>query len=135
MLYRLDGEYGHLFPDESVVIVEQNPASARPDGLNKTEFMSWQFLEPANFSSLTMTKSGKARFLKGRFTRFLVDQHGLETGRVALLDFEPSGQIEVELLLRPFNLITPIQFIYGLGWSVERLKFENTGGFDWTNEP
>jgi hypothetical protein len=41
------------------------------------------------------------------------DRHGLETGRVALLDFEPNGQIEIELLLRPFNLTTPLRFIYG----------------------
>lgn len=136
MLYRLDGEYGHVLgPSESTVIVEQNPATARPEGLNKTDFMSWQFLEPADFSSLSMTKSGEVRFLKGRFTNFLVDQHGLETGRLALLDFEPNGQIEVELLLRPFNMNAPMRYIQGLGWSVDRMKFENAGGFDWTNEP
>jgi hypothetical protein len=68
MLFRLDGEYGHLFPDESAVIVEQNPATARPEGLNKTEFMSWSFLEPADFSSLPMRESGEVRFLRNRFT-------------------------------------------------------------------
>jgi hypothetical protein len=135
MLYRLNGEYGHILADETAVIVEQNPATAHPDGLNKTDFMSWRYLEPADFTSMSMTKSGEVRFLKGRFTNFLVDQHGLETGRVALLDFEPNGHIEVELLLRPFNMNPPIQFIYGLGWSIDRVKFENTGGFDWANEP
>lgn len=136
MLYRLHGKYGHVLgPSESTVIVEQNPATPRPEGLNKTDLMSWQFLEPADFSSLSMTKSGEVRFLKGRFTNFLVDQHGLETGRLALLDFEPNGQIEVELLLRPFNMNAPMRHIQGLGWSVDRVKFENVGGFDWTNEP
>ncbi|OOQ88774.1 hypothetical protein PEBR_11396 [Penicillium brasilianum] len=136
MLYNLDGEYGHImYPNDDVVVAEQNPATARPDGLHKTDFMSWKYLETADFQALTMTRFGMVRFLRGRWAQFVVDQEGLETGLLSLADFLPNGQIEIEMLRRPFNLIGVMRFMYGLGWNVSRLKFENTGGYDWANEP
>lgn len=95
MLYRLDGDYGHIMHDSNPVVAEQNPATARPEGLHKTEFMSWKYLETADFDSLTMTRSGMVRFLRGCWRQFVVDQHGLETGLLSLVDFFPNGQIEV----------------------------------------
>lgn len=136
LLYRLDGDYGHIMnPGDSIVIAEQNPSTARPEGLQKADYLSWQILEPANFQHLTMTKCGMVRFPGGLRTNFLVDQDGLETGRLTLVNFKPNGQIDVEMLRRPFNMISVMTYIYGLGWSVDRLKFENIGGGDWANEP
>ncbi|KAJ5368907.1 uncharacterized protein N7496_008667 [Penicillium cataractarum] len=136
MLYRLDGEYGHLMHDGNcTVVAEPNPATARPEGLHKTEFLSWKYLETADFDCLTMTRSGMVRFLKGCWRQFVIDQYCLETGLLSLVDFLANGQIEVELLRRPFNLISVMNFMRGLGWSVGRMKFENTGGPEWANEP
>jgi hypothetical protein len=136
MLYRLDGEYGHIMsPNDHVVVAEQNPATARPKGLHKTDFMSWKYLETADFQALTMTRSGMVRFLRGLWAGFVVDQDGLETGLLSLVDFLPNGQIEEEMFRRPFNLISVMNFMYGLGWNVGRLKSEHIGGPDWANEP
>ncbi|KAJ5438250.1 uncharacterized protein N7458_009248 [Penicillium daleae] len=36
LLYRLDGDYGHIMnPGDCIVIAEQNPSTARPEGLQR----------------------------------------------------------------------------------------------------
>lgn len=87
------------------------------------------------FSALDYDQVRNGPIPRGLRTNFLVDQDGLETGRLTLVNFKPNGQIDVEMLRRPFNMISVMTYIYGLGWSVDRLKFENIGGGDWANEP
>ena len=67
------------------------------------------------------------RFLRAGGVNFLVDQEGLKTGRVLLVEFQAHGQIEVEILCRPFNMIPVMRYLNGLGWNVRRLLEARSG--------
>jgi hypothetical protein len=73
--------------------------------------------------------------LRAGGVNFLVDQEGLETGRLSLVEFQANGQIEVEMLRRPVNMIPVMRYLMRLCWSVGRLKDENIGGAEWSNKP
>jgi len=75
------------------------------------------------------------RFLRAGGVNFLVDQEGLKTGRVLLVEFQANGQIQVEMLRRPFSMIPVMRYLMGLDWNVRRLNDENVGGAEWSNEP
>lgn len=57
-----------------------------------------------------MTRSGMVPFLRAGGVNFLVDQGGLETGQLSLVEFQANGQIEVEMLRPPFKMISVMRY-------------------------
>jgi hypothetical protein len=82
------------------------------------------FLEQADFRAIQMKRDGTA-FFSNTGTWFVIDQSGLDTGRIAVVDFKPNGQVANLIRLRPWNLPGLLLLLQGLGWPLSAVIDEN----------
>ncbi|GIK03451.1 hypothetical protein Aspvir_007522 [Aspergillus viridinutans] len=94
------------------------------------------FLETADFNVISMTRSGTVVFANGAgYTWFVIDQTGLETGRMALVEYASNGDIKASTLRRPWNMEQVMSFGQILGRSVSELAQSGIGGHEGYNQP
>jgi hypothetical protein len=86
--------------------------------------LSSMFLEQADFRAIQMKRDGTA-FFSNTGTWFVIDQSGLDTGRIAVVDFKPNGQVANLIRLRPWNLPGLLLLLQGLGWPLSAVIDEN----------
>ncbi|KAF7115458.1 hypothetical protein CNMCM5793_002416 [Aspergillus hiratsukae] len=104
--------------------VAHNPVSSLPD-LDYS--LSSMFLEQADFRAIQMKRDGTAFFSKPGLW-FVIDQSGLDTGRISVVDFKPNGQVANLIRLRPWHLsgVSGLVLLHeGLGWPLRAMIDEN----------
>ncbi|KAL4901081.1 hypothetical protein BDW74DRAFT_182180 [Aspergillus multicolor] len=106
LLYRFDHETGHCLGNSHMPEVALlNPAS---DTANSFEgFLRWSDLETADFRSIFLTRSGSVVYNGFLGPYILVDEEGLRTGRLSLVQFHQNGTVEGIIQIRPFNMRWP----------------------------
>lgn len=83
-----------------------------------------------------MTNTGTVLFIDlYDYLWFVIDQSGLETGRLTLLQFQPNRQIQASTLQKAFNLGEVMTFHYGQGYPLNTLIEESIGGPPHVNRP
>ena len=94
------------------------------------------YLQGADFRMVSMARTGTVLFhnLSNRLW-LVIDQAGLDTGRLMLLQFQPNGQSLLSTLRRPFNLGDVIAFHYGQALGLEDIVEKDIGGPEHMNEP
>ncbi|GIJ83732.1 hypothetical protein Asppvi_002562 [Aspergillus pseudoviridinutans] len=70
-------------------------------------------LEQADFRAIQMKRDGTA-FLSKTGIWSVIDQSGLDTGRIAVVDFKPNGQVANLIRLRPWHLSELLLLLIGL---------------------
>ncbi|RLL98056.1 hypothetical protein CFD26_101647 [Aspergillus turcosus] len=134
LLYRYDMEVGHCLestymPSKTVV----NPATTGST-LSIEDFPAWLNLEAALFGSIYLTRTGTVLYLGNPGPYALVDEDGLETGRLALTMFKDNGAVEGSVLIRPFNMKEPHMWYSTLGKALDEVK-HSMGGYRHQNPP
>lgn len=110
--------------------------SAQGDSLSLAHVLPALFLEAANFHVISMTRSGTVVFANcAGYPWFVIDQTGLETGRLALVEYTSSGDIKASTLRRPCNMGQVMSFGQILGRSVSELAQSSIGGHEHYNQP
>lgn len=134
LLYRYDIESGHCLAYNYLpTAAVPNPASVSSKPPSIADFLPWLALETAHFRFIYLTRTGTVLYLEGLHSNMLVDEEGLRTGRVALVDYEINGAIKEYALLRPFNMYDAyISVINGWGISFAR---EGKSGHGHRNQP
>ncbi|RHZ56603.1 uncharacterized protein CDV56_107382 [Aspergillus thermomutatus] len=135
LLYRYDMEVGHCLestymPSEAVV----NPVTTSTGTLSIEDFPAWLNLEVALFGSVYLTRTGTVIYLGNPGPYALVDEDGLQTGRLALTVFTNTGAIEDSVLIRPFNMQEPHMRYSTLGKGLDDVK-HSKGGYRHQNPP
>ncbi|KAK9776745.1 hypothetical protein SCAR479_06483 [Seiridium cardinale] len=121
MLYSLDGDDGFLFgkADGETAVPEPNPAGPNP--LTPQNFLSWCYIERADFSHMAMTTSGTIVCHSWRRTHLFVDQEALETGLALLCHIENNGQIMCQGRVWPVLMKDSYMRMSVLGWLVKEI--------------
>ncbi|KAJ5131222.1 uncharacterized protein N7515_007261 [Penicillium bovifimosum] len=70
------------------------------------DFLSWKYLETANFLIIGLTHTGTVLNI-GCHPYVLVDEEGLRTGRLTLVNYDVNGTVKESLHIRPFNMRRP----------------------------
>lgn len=133
LLYNYDIEAGHcLFdnyiPSEAIL----NPETTTNPSIE--DFASWQDLETANFISIYLTHTGNVINYGYTGPYMLVDEEGLRTGRLALVEYEINGTVEDALHIRPFNMRMPHIYASTLGKGLDEIRHV-WGGYRHQNLP
>ncbi|KAL2828176.1 hypothetical protein BDW59DRAFT_51263 [Aspergillus cavernicola] len=106
LLYRFDPETGHCLEDshmpEAALL---NPASHFTNSFK--DFLPWSDLETADFRSIYLTRSGTVVYNGFIGPFLLVDEEGLRTGRLSLVQFAQNGTVRDFIPVRPFNMRFP----------------------------
>lgn len=106
LLYRFDPETGHCLDDAYMPhVAPLNPASPLTNSLE--DFLPWSDLETANFRSVYLTRSGCVVYNGFLGPYLLIDEEGLKTGRLSLVQFRQNGTIEDVVQICPFNIRLP----------------------------
>ncbi|KAJ5712176.1 hypothetical protein N7488_006332 [Penicillium malachiteum] len=92
-------------------------------------------LNMGEFRAISMTKNGFAFFTGRLGIWFIIDQTDLETGRMTMASFNADGTVRDHIKLLPWNMAASVIRLVGLGWSLRRVIFEDTGGSPHLNEP
>lgn len=134
LLYRYDFISGHCLVDNYMpATVELNPASVSSNPPTVVDFLPWLHLESARFGSIYLTRTGTVLHLGALHNHMLVDERGLRTSRLTLVDYEINGAIKDCALLHPFNMHNAyLGFDNGQNISDVRVK---VGGHKLHNQP
>jgi hypothetical protein len=116
--YNYDIETGHILgdnyiPDEAIL----NPATTTDPSVE--DYLPWLDLETANFLSIYLTHTGTVLYLGNEGPYLLVDELGLQSGRLTIVEYEVNGSVRDSVEIRPFNMKMP--YLYA---------FVNWKGFD-----
>jgi hypothetical protein len=105
LLYDYDIEAGHCIdshiPSEAIL----NPATTNDPSVE--DFLPWADLETANFLSIYLTHTGTVIYFGQLGTYILVDELGLQTGRLTFVQYEINGTVQESVEIRPFNMKSP----------------------------
>ncbi|RHZ57673.1 uncharacterized protein CDV56_104573 [Aspergillus thermomutatus] len=121
-------------------LITPNPSttglSAHGDSLGLADVLPALFLETADFHAISMTRTGTVVFATwAGYSWFVIDQTGLDTGRMALVEYSSSGGIKASTLRRPWNMGQVMSFGQILGRSVSELAQSSIGGHEHYNQP
>lgn len=114
-------------PSEAIL----NPATASDPSIE--HYMSWQDLETANFRSNYLTHAGTVLYLGHEGPYMLVDEEGLRTGRLTMVEYEINGSVKDAIHIRPFNMQMPYLKAFELG-SLGDIRHVH-GGYRHQNPP
>lgn len=127
LLYRYDIESGHCLWDHHIpTTAVLNPASASSNPPSIADFLPWVALETAHFRCIYLTRTGTLLYLSGLHNNILVDEEGLRTGRLAVVDYEINGAIKDYTLLRPFNMYEAYVSVIN-SWNLSYIRDRITG--------
>lgn len=117
-------------------IAVPNPATTPvPGSFSITDLLSWAFLETADFQFISITRSG-VLFHGWLHDWYAVDQGGLETGRLAVVEFKVNEEITNSILRRPYNMFPMYLWYDVLGKDIAALQEHHIGGFErYQNKP
>ncbi|KAJ5623023.1 hypothetical protein N7490_011628 [Penicillium lividum] len=106
MLYNYDIETGHCLlhkymPSEAIL----NPETTTDPSVE--DFLPWVDLETANFGDIYLTHTGKVLYLGNPGPYMLVDELGLKSGRLTIIEYEINGTVKESVEVRPFNMRQP----------------------------
>ncbi|KAK1141550.1 hypothetical protein N8T08_008963 [Aspergillus melleus] len=137
LTYQLDGETMHPFIEANIpTMVQPNPASfPDPSTFSIDDFMMWAFVETADFTTMTMSRSGHVLFDSDMMGHKFIDQNTIDTGRVSMVEFKTNGMVDQTAMRLPFNIFQAMIYIAGLGWGVERVEESAAGGDESSNGP
>ncbi|KAJ5663844.1 hypothetical protein N7507_004575 [Penicillium longicatenatum] len=82
-----------------------NPATTKDPSVE--DFLPWADLETANFLSIYLTHTGTVIYFGRLGTYMLVDELGLQTGRLTFVEYEINGTVQESVEIRPFNMKSP----------------------------
>lgn len=117
-------------------MVRPNPASfPDPSTFSIDDFMMWAFVETADFTSMTMSRSGHVLFTSGMLGYNFIDQHTIDTGRLSLVEFKTNGMVDKQTRRLPFNMFQVMKYVNGLGWGIGRVEEEMAGRSEDENGP
>ncbi|KAL2813963.1 hypothetical protein BJX63DRAFT_206234 [Aspergillus granulosus] len=106
LLYRFDPETGHCLDDSYMPqVAPLNPASPLTNSFE--DFLPWSDLETADFRSVYLTRSGCVVYNGFLGPYLLIDEEGLKSGRLSLVQFRQNGTIEDVVQICPFNIRLP----------------------------
>lgn len=114
LLYRLDGaEDGPTIDGggdddggEATVCVPNPAAGPGTSVAPGQDFLSWRYVEGADFRGVAMTGAGTVVFpsFRDRGPFVLADQTALDTGLLLLCECANNGQLEAQVRIRPYQL-------------------------------
>jgi hypothetical protein len=133
LLYNYDIEAGHcLFDDHIPSEATLNPETTTTPSIE--DFKSWEDLETANFLSIYLTHTGYVINYGYAGPYMLVDEEGLRTGRLTLVEYEINGTVKDTLHVRPFNMRMPHMYASTLGKGLDEIRHVG-GGYRHQNLP
>lgn len=133
LLYRYDHESGHcLNNDHTSSVASLNPAITTTASFD--DFMPWLYLESALFSGIYLTREGTVLYLGRLHNHLLVDEEGLRTGRLAIVDYNIDGTVKDVVLRRPFNMYQPYLNLFVNSLSISDVV-QGLGGGNFHNQP
>ncbi|KAJ6107423.1 hypothetical protein N7523_008746 [Penicillium sp. IBT 18751x] len=132
LLCNYDIETGHCLdyyaPSEAIL----NPETTTDPSLE--DFLSWQDLETANFINVYLTRTGTVLNYGYSGPYILVDEDGLRTGRLTMVEYEINGTVKDTLHIRPFNMRWPHIYASTLGKGLDEIRHVQ-GGYKHQNLP
>ncbi|KAF4200470.1 hypothetical protein CNMCM8927_003037 [Aspergillus lentulus] len=133
LLHRYDLESGHcLDNDYTFSVASLIPATTTTASFD--DFLPWLYLESALFSGIYLTRGGTVLYLGQLHNHLIVDEEGLRTGRLAIVDYDINGTVKDLVLRRPFNMHQPYQNLFHNGQSISDM-FQGLGGGNFHNQP
>ncbi|KAF7118667.1 hypothetical protein CNMCM5793_008205 [Aspergillus hiratsukae] len=133
LLYRYDHESGHcLVNDHTFSVASLNPATTTTASFD--DFLPWLYLESALFSGIYLTRGGTVLYLGQLHNHLLVDEQGLRTVRLAIVDYNIDGTVKDVVLWRPFNMFKPYLNLFVNGLSISDVV-QGLGGGKFHNQP
>ena len=109
LLNRFDGARENVLSEDNprhpLVFAEEISSSP----LSKEDAARWMYLENADFSHISMTRSGAVLYYMTAYY-FIVDQKNLEQGLLSIVTYAPNGEME-EALVRPYGLMHLLAFL------------------------
>ncbi|RHZ47427.1 uncharacterized protein CDV56_102568 [Aspergillus thermomutatus] len=133
LLYRYDLESGHCLDNDYMFSVASlNLATTTTASYD--DFLPWLYLESALFSGIYLTRGGTVLYLGQLHNHLLVDEEGLRTGRLAIVDYDIDGTVKDLVLRRPFNMHQPYQNLFHNGQSISDVS-QGLGGGNFHNQP
>jgi hypothetical protein len=108
LLYRYDFWSGHcLDNDYTFSVASLNPATTTTASFD--DFLPWLYLGSALFSGIYLTRGGTVLYLGQLHNHLLVDEEGLRTGRLAIVDYDINDTVKDLVLRRPFTCTSRIR--------------------------
>ncbi|KAJ5793162.1 uncharacterized protein N7503_009140 [Penicillium pulvis] len=105
LLYDYDIEAGHCIDSHIPSEANLNPATTNDSSVE--DFLPWADLETANFLSIYLTHTGTVIYFGCLGIYMLVDELGLQTGRLTFVEYEINGTVQESVEIRPFNMKSP----------------------------
>lgn len=90
--------------------------------------------ETANFRGIYLTHTGTVLYLGNSGPYMLVDEEGLKTGRLTLVEYEINGAVKDSIYIRPFNMQMPYMRAFGDGAGFEEVRHAQ-GAYRYQNSP
>lgn len=111
-------------------MIKPNPANSSDiNQFTIVDFPMWAFVETADFRSMSMSRTGQILIYNNYGPYFVIDQDiSLKTGRLSVVEYKSTGHVNFVALRRPYYLKTLTNYVFGLGFGVERIAEENIGG-------
>ncbi|KAJ5501494.1 hypothetical protein N7453_006311 [Penicillium expansum] len=135
LFYRYDYEAGHCLPIMNPIPNMAVPNPATPNTHSVPDFLPWYYLESACFGDIYLTKMGSVLYEKNTRHFMIVDEEGLKTARLTLVEFALNGDIRHSTLIRPFNMF-PLSLDLFVNGRVGVLEAkERSGGRAYQNTP
>lgn len=133
LLYWYDHESGHcLDNDHTFSVAFLNPATTTTASVD--DVLPWLYLESALFSGIYLTRGGTVLYLGQLHYHLLVDEEGLRTGRLAIVDYNIDGTVKDVVLRRPFNMYQPYLNLFVNSLSISDVV-QGLGGAKFHNQP
>jgi hypothetical protein len=98
------------------------------------DFLFWKDLETANFIRIYFTYTGTVLICGYTGPYMLVDEEGLRTGRLTMVEYELNGTVKETLHIRPFNMRWPYTYASTLGKDLDEVRHVQ-GGYKHQNLP
>ncbi|KAJ5443400.1 uncharacterized protein N7458_007272 [Penicillium daleae] len=122
LLYNYDIETGHCLldrhiPSEAIL----NPETTTNPSVE--DFLSYLDLETASFIHIYLTHTGTVLNIRYKGPYMLVDEEGLRTGRLTMVEYEINGTVKDTLHIRPFNMRMPYINASTLGKGLDEIRY------------
>ncbi|KAJ5628585.1 hypothetical protein N7490_010813 [Penicillium lividum] len=106
LMYDYDIEVGHCLINGHIPLeATLNPSTTTDPSVE--DYLPWADLETATFKSIFLTHTGKVLYLGNPGPYMMVDELGLESGRLTIVTFETNGDVRESVEIRPFNMKMP----------------------------
>lgn len=135
LFYRYDYGAGHCLPIMNPIpnTAVFNPATSNTHSVQG--FLPWYYLESACFGGIYLTKTGSVLYEQNTAHFMIVDEEGLKTARLTLVEFALNGDIKHSALIRPFIMFSISLDLFVNERTGVREAKERSGGRPHQNTP